>query len=189
VRHGGVVLLAAGYSRRFGADKRRHRLADGRALAEASLDLYAAAFEEVLVVVRPEDDALAEHLTGRCPGARIVRCADARLGMGHSLACGARAARDWDYLFVALADMAWVRPDTLLRLRDLMLQAPADCVIQPWHRKRPGHPVGFAGRYLDALKDLGGDEGARAVVAAAGPDRIRLEVDDPGIFEDLDNPP
>lgn len=189
MRRGGVVLLAAGYGRRFGSDKRRHVLPDGRSLAAASLDLYAAAFEAVIVVVRPEDDALAAQLAGRSSTAHLVRCAEAAGGMGHSLACGARAAADWDFLFVALADMPWVRPDTLTRLRDTLLAAPADCVLQPRHRGRPGHPVGFAGRYLGALTALRGDAGARAVVAGAGEDLIRLDVDDPGILEDLDTPP
>ena len=189
MRHGGVVLLAAGYGRRFGSDKRRHLLPDGRPLAVASLDLYAAAFEEIVVVVRPEDDALATQLADRCPSARIERCPEAALGMGHSLACGARSAAGWDFVFVALADMPWVRPDTLKRLLDAVRRAPRDCVVQPSHRGRPGHPVGFAGRYVGALTGLGGDAGARAVVAGAGADLIRLELDDPGVLEDLDSPP
>ena len=49
--------------------------------------------------------------------------------------------------------------------------------------------MGFAGRYLGALTALRGDAGARAVVAGAGEDLIRLDVDDPGILEDLDTPP
>lgn len=188
MRRGGVVLLAAGYGRRFGSDKRRHVLPDGRTLAAASLDLYGNAFDQVVVVVRPEDDALAAGLAGRCPAARIVRCAEAAGGMGHSLACGARAAADWDFLFVALADMAWIQHDTLERLRDALAAAPPDSVVQPCHRGRPGHPVGFAGRYRRALTELGGDAGARTVVAGAGADLIRLAVDDPGILEDLDTP-
>ena len=42
-----ALMLAAGYSRRFGADKRRATLADGRSLLAASLALPCAALAEV----------------------------------------------------------------------------------------------------------------------------------------------
>ncbi|HEX7036912.1 MAG TPA: nucleotidyltransferase family protein [Pseudomonadales bacterium] len=189
---GGAVLLAAGFGRRFGSDKRRHVLPDGTPLLLASLRLYRAAFDDVLVVLRPEDDDLAEAVTKDAaagPGSvRIVRCRDAHRGMGHSLACGARAAAGWEYLFVALADMAWIRPDTLGRLRETMAAAPAEAVLQPVHHGRPGHPVGFGAAHFPRLTALTGDEGARSVVRAAGPALILLEVDDPGVLEDLDVP-
>lgn len=184
--HGGAVLLAAGFSRRFGSDKRRHVLADGTPLLVASLRLYAAAFAEVLVVLRPEDDALAATAAAE---ARVILAPDADLGMGHSLARGAAAAAGWDYLFVALADMAWVRPATLAALRQTMERSTGDRVVQPWYGGTPGHPVGFAGRHQAALTELHGDQGARSVVRAAGDAVIRLDVDDPGILEDLDTPP
>ena len=47
---------------------------------------------EVVAVVRPDDHALAAALGAN--GARIVRCANADDGMGASLACGVRAARE-----------------------------------------------------------------------------------------------
>lgn len=189
---GGAVLLAAGFGRRFGSDKRRHVLADGTPLLLASLRLYRAALHDVLVVLRPEDDELADAVTHEAAAGagstRVVRCPDAHRGMGHSLACGARAAAGWDYLFVALADMAWIRPETLLRLRETLAAAPPDAVLQPVHRGRPGHPVGFGAVHFPRLAALTGDEGARSVVRAAGTALIRLEVDDEGVLEDLDVP-
>jgi molybdenum cofactor cytidylyltransferase len=184
--HGGAVLLAAGFSRRFGSDKRRHVLADGTPLLVASLRLYAAAFAEVLVVLRPEDETLAGMAA---TDARVILAPDAALGMGHSLARGAAAAAGWDYLFVALGDMAWVRPATLAALRHTMEGSTGDRIVQPWYQGTPGHPVGFAGRHQAALTELQGDQGARRVVRAAADDLIRLDVDDPGILEDLDTPP
>jgi len=189
--HGGAVLLAAGFSRRFGSDKRQPTLADGTPLLVASLRLYAAAFAEVLVVLRPEDETLATMAAAEAPAGptRVILAPDAALGMGHSLARGATAAAGWDYLFVALGDMAWVRPATLATLRNTMESSSGDRIVQPCYRGTPGHPVGFAGRHQAALAELHGDEGARRVVGAAADDLLRLDVDDPGILEDLDTPP
>lgn len=188
---GGAILLAAGSSRRFGSDKRRHVLPDGTPLLLASLRLYAGTFDRLIVVLRPGDESLAQAVEddGRGSAVQVVFCPEARHGMGHSLACGARAAGDWTYAFVALADMARVLPHTLARLVEVMEQAGPRAVVQPVYRGTPGHPVGFGAEHLPALTILTGDEGARNVLRAAGDALIRLDVDDPGVLEDLDTPP
>jgi molybdenum cofactor cytidylyltransferase len=194
VTAGGVILLAAGASRRFGSDKRRHVLADGTSLLLASLTRYRAAFAATLVVLRPEDDDLAERIAAAAApptqgAVSVIRCADAHLGMGHSLACGVRAApADWRYLFVALADMAWIEPATLIRLRRTQENAPPDAVVQPEYQGRPGHPVGFSAAWFARLGALQGDQGARPRVADAGAARIAVAVADPGVLQDLDRP-
>jgi molybdenum cofactor cytidylyltransferase len=198
---GGIILLAAGRGRRFGSDKRRHVLPDGASLLARSVALYAGAFPDIVVVLRPDDPDPAELIA---PGInslqrprahaapRFVRAADADLGMGHSLAAGAAAATEWSYLFVALADMAWVAPATLGRLRDAMEHALAqdrtDAIVQPVHAGTPGHPVGFAARYRAELCQLTGDEGARSVVRRHAARVERIEVPDPGVLRDLDTP-
>ena len=187
----GAILLAAGCSRRFGSDKRRHVLPDGTPLLTASVRLYRRAFPELLIVLRAEDNVLAECLAGETAGGdvQVVICPDAHLGMGHSLACGIRAACGWSFAFVALADMAWVGPHTLTRLQRAMRAAGRDAVVQPVHGGIPGHPVGFGAAFFPRLTALTGDEGARVVVRNAGARLIRLEVDDPGVLQDMDTPP
>jgi molybdenum cofactor cytidylyltransferase len=186
---GGAVLLAAGFSRRFGSDKRRHRLEDGTALLAASARLYGAAFDRLIVVLRADDDDAAQQVLASCANARIVHCADAHLGMGHSLACGARYAQDWAYLFVALADMPWVRPATLRQLRSLRESAAPDMIVQPVHHGEPGHPVGFGAAHLAELTRLTGDAGARSLLRGANTKRQVMETQDPGVLADLDTPP
>lgn len=188
---GGVLLLAAGFSRRFGADKRRHRLDDGTPLLLAALACHAAAFDAVTVVLRPEDDDLADDVLAAAVPARvrIVRCADAARGMGRSLACGAAACADWDYLFVGLGDMAWIRTDTLKRLRDAMGGGTdPQRIVVPVYHGAAGHPVGFAAAHLPALAALDGDAGARTVLTAAPRAPVRVDVDDPGVLRDADRP-
>lgn len=187
---GGALLLAAGASRRFGSDKRLHPTHDGTPLLLASLNRYAAAFGAVIVVLRDDDAAAADLVAGyQGPASiRVVHCPDARLGMGHSLACGARQIpADWAYVFVALADMAWVRAATLSLLREAAAGAARDAIVQPAFHGRPGHPVGFGAQHFSALTRLHGDEGARRLVRDASVTRI--DVDDPGVTEDLDRPP
>ncbi|RPH41163.1 MAG: hypothetical protein EHM87_20415, partial [Burkholderiales bacterium] len=63
----------------------------GRPVARLALEALAGGCDTVIAVVRPDASAA---LRGALSGARIVECAQAELGMGHSLATAARAAVD-----------------------------------------------------------------------------------------------
>ena len=177
------MILAAGESTRFGSDKRRFRLADGRTMLEATLAAYRSVFEEIFLVLKPADEPWASPLDGVQP----VYAKDAVLGMGHSLAAGVGAGRRLDFLFVALADMPDVRPGTLKRLKNATA-GPAS-IVQPVCRGTPGHPVGFSRAHFSELEGLTGDVGARRVVSAHGDSTLRIEVDDPGVLRDYDVAP
>ena len=178
----GVLILAAGRARRFGSDKRQHRLADGRTLLETTLAAYRAVFPKPLVVLRPEDAAWADRLAEAVP----VYAQDADLGMAHSLAAGVRAARRWDFLLVALGDMPCIQPGTLRRLQAAM--TGPERIVQPIHRGLPGHPVGFGRAHYDALERLTGDQGAKNILQAHQEKIFAVPVDDPGVLQDIDRP-
>jgi molybdenum cofactor cytidylyltransferase len=202
-RHGvtgrfGVILLAAGRGRRFGGDKRAALLADGRPLLAHTLARYRAVFDAITLVLRA-DDPTPPFLTepAGLDGVTLVRCPDADLGMGHSLAAGAAHALQagWAGAFVALGDMPWVRAETLCLLRDqLTARAAAGglVIVQPElvqsDQGVPGHPVGFSAALLPALARLSGDTGARPVVAAHAASVVRIAVTDPGVLADVDRP-
>ena len=180
---GTALILAAGRARRFGSDKRQHRLADGRALLQATLAAYRAVFPQPMVVLRPEDAAWADRLAGAVP----VYAQDADLGMAHSLAAGVRAARQRDFLLVALGDMPYIQPGTLRRLQVAM--TGPERIVQPVHRGLPGHPVGFGRAHYDALERLTGDQGAKNILQARQEKIFAIPVDDPGVLQDIDRPP
>lgn len=178
----GAVILAAGESTRFGSDKRRFRLADGRTMLETTLAAYKSVFDEIFLVLKPADEAWATALDKVQP----VYARDAALGMGHSLAAGIKAGRHLQFMFVALADMPDVRADTLMRLKDAM--AGPESIVQPVYRGTPGHPVGFGSAHFGELQHITGDTGARGVVRAHGGSTLRIEVNDPGVLKDYDVP-
>lgn len=187
---GGALILAAGFSRRFGSDKRRHRLPDGRTLLIATLDRYLQVFPSVAVVIRNEDDALAAEVAAACPTVRIIRTAEAESGMGHSLAAGIRAvASNWNWAAIGLGDMPFVETGTLDLLVRALGDGDADTIVQPRIGPRAGHPVLFTARYFDELSALRGDVGARRVIDRHRNSVLEVPVDDPGVLMDLDQPP
>ena len=141
-----------------------------------------AAVPTVVAVVRPDDTALAAALAA--VGARVVRCARADDGMGASLACGAQASNEADGWVVALADMPWIRPETIAHVAAAI--AGGAVIAAPFHRGARGHPVGFGRTCGAALAALTADEGAKAIVAAHREALVRIDVDDPGILRDVD---
>lgn len=183
------MILAAGFGRRFGSDKRLFRLADGRTLLQATVHRYSAVYPNLCVIVRPEDTAVEQSLQDTATELRIIHAAKAELGMGHSLAAGVRAiAGDWQWASVALGDMPFVVEKTLRELLDRFFSAGSSSIVQPTFEGRPGHPVTFPARCFDKMAALEGDQGARQILA--GDDRvIRHPVNDAGVLEDLDVPP
>lgn len=183
------ILLAAGYSKRFGSNKLLHPLPAGSPDAGTPIALAAArhfveALPESVAVIRPRAQRVGKML--REAGCNTVVCKNAAEGMGVSLAEGVRAAADAHGWVVALADMPYLRPETIRVVATALSEGAA--IAAPAYRGERGHPVGFARRFLDDLTGLRGDAGARDILKAH-PGWITLyEVDDPGVLRDIDEP-
>ena len=178
------VLLAAGQGTRFGGDKLLAALADGTPVGVAAARNLAAALDEVIAIVRPEDARLIHLLA--TTGVAVSRCPAAWKGMGSSLAHAVQASADADGWIVALADMPLVRPATV-RAVAAAIAGGAGLVAAAYRGSR-GHPVGFARPYGPRLAALTGDAGARDILRAER-DRMQLiECDDPGVLADVDTP-
>lgn len=177
------ILLAAGAGTRFGGGKLLAKLADGTTVGRRACANLVAAVPDVIAVVRPGDDELAEELAAA--GARVTVCPDAQAGMGASLAHGVRAAGDADAVMIALADMPWIRPETFRAVVAELRRG--EQLVVPRHQGKRGHPVGFGRVHHPALTVLGNDEGAREVIARATGIRW-IDIDDPGALRDVDTP-
>lgn len=176
-------MLAAGYSRRFGADKRRARLADGRSLLAASLTQPCSMLEEVWLVLRPDEAPTGMDLP---TGVRVVQNAASAQGMGHSLAAGAErllAESNADAVAIFLADMPSIHRDSL---ETLIAHSSANNIVLPSYQGKRGHPVLFGRNFWPQLATLSGDAGAKPVLQQ-NPNAVRIvELDDPGVLQDID---
>lgn len=166
-------------------------------------------FDEVWVLTRPgpagEADAFAQAVC-EAHGARCVSCADAALGQGHTLAaglrmllalpCGEASVAPVAGALVALADMPWVRADTLQRLRE-RFEVTGNIVV-PRCGDALGHPRLLPRAVWPALlgdavpapsqapAGLRGDRGAQALLDWSVAEQV--EVDDTGVLRDADTP-
>jgi molybdenum cofactor cytidylyltransferase len=183
------ILLAAGYSKRFGANKLLQALPAGTPEAGTPIGLAAArhlveALPESIAVVRPRAQKLGQML--RDAGCTTVVCKNAGEGMGTSLSAGVRAAPDAGGWVIALADMPFLRPETIRVIARALSEGAA--IAAPAYRGQRGHPVGFARRFFEELCALHGDSGARALLDRHPHWVSVCEVDDPGVLRDIDKP-
>jgi molybdenum cofactor cytidylyltransferase len=176
------VLLAAGAGNRFGGDKLLARLPDETPIGVRAARALRSGVDSCLAVVRPGDEALARLLEAE--GLDVALFPGADDGMGASLAFGVAAAPDADGWIIALADMPFVRRETIEIVAG-MLRAGA-WIAAPSYRGRRGHPVGFARALFPELVRLGGDHGARSLLERHAPRVETFESEDTGILLDID---
>lgn len=183
------ILLAAGFSRRFGAgNKLLHCLPDGTPVGLASARNLIRAVPLSIAVVRPENAELAALL--RQAGMQVLTCTEQEQEMADSLSAAvcfsAGFAESAGGFVIALADMPFIDPLTIVAVAD-KLGAGASIVVPAYQGQR-GHPVGFAARFRPELESLRGDEGARSVLKRHQQEIQLLECSDAGILADIDTP-
>lgn len=176
-----IVVLAAGQSKRFGGSQ--HKLEqplDGTSVLGLTL---MHALETRLPVVVVTTAALlplvADQLARR--DAVVVSEADARRGMGHSIAAGVAERASSHGWLILPGDMPLVKASTMLVVAQAVGQHP---VAYAQYKGRRGHPVGFAAELFSELVALTGDEGARRLIARYP--AHAAEVDDAGVLADID---
>lgn len=179
----GVLLLAAGSSRRFGSDKRLATLANGKRLLDAAIENCLHSDIPLKICIGANDHDLHELLDQR--GLDVVVCPHSQQGMGATLADAAECLAGWSAALVALGDMPMIRPATITAIAK---QASPNGICVPYYRQQQGHPVAFGDDYFELLQQCEGDRGARWVIEKY-PRAIRqVAVDDPGILRDVDTP-
>ncbi|MBB95850.1 MAG: 4-diphosphocytidyl-2C-methyl-D-erythritol synthase [Rhodobacteraceae bacterium] len=184
-----ILLLAAGSSSRMRGRDKLMELIDGQPLvARQARAARAATDGPVLVALPPAPHPRLAALKGL--DVTPVPVADAAEGMGVSLSTGIRALPDdARAVMVLLADL----PELTTADLQTVLQAVED---QPGHDiwrgatmdGAPGHPIVFAAPMFPELAALGGDEGGRSVVAAAGNAVCTVPLPGQRALADLDTP-
>ena len=176
----GAIVLAAGFSTRFGSSKLLAPLHDGRTVFQKTLDRVAEVFPERFVVTRPE---LAEELQKQTPDTAIRSFEHAERGMGATLAFAATGLGDWSGCVICLGDMPFVKSSTY---RIIAEQLTETSIVVPTFDGKMGNPVAFSSSYFTELAELEGDSGGRSLIQRHSQAVNHLPVDDPGILQDID---
>ncbi len=176
----GALVLAAGFSNRFGTIKLCAHLGDGRTVFQQTLDRLSAAIPHIEVATRED---VAPLIDGYAENIHVFDGAEQ--GMGSTLAHGIQYFKDCHGCLICLADMPYVESKTYAQLAG---ELRADNIIIPVYQDKPGNPVGFGANFFPELALLSGDRGGRSVIEKHAPSVVHLPVGDPAILYDIDTP-
>ncbi|MEW6996419.1 NTP transferase domain-containing protein [Colwelliaceae bacterium BS250] len=189
-----ALVLAAGFSHRYGSDKRFS--GKDSPLILQTLTKVLCHFDTVYLVHRFDDDDLINLLAGY--NVTLIAAPDNEIGLGISIAAGSKhianindktndktAKHPINSITIFLADMPFIGDDTIAKI---LKQADPDTIIRPLYNNKPGHPVCFGSSFIAALVELTGDNGAAAIIKANSNNIKYVEVSDIGIINDIDIP-
>jgi molybdenum cofactor cytidylyltransferase len=182
------ILLAAGKSQRFGSNKLLHPVIDNTPMLIVCAEKLASVLPGSVVVIHRDLSDLTAQLEqlGLC----VVINKQAEQGMGSSIACGVRASSDATGWLIMLADMPYIKTETLSALANKLTQ-DTEMIAPLFGQKlgqQRGHPVGFSQRFKNDLMALNEDIGARHIIEKYQQHQVMLPVDDEGVLRDIDLP-
>lgn len=183
----GVVILAAGASRRMGEPKQLIAL-DGKPLLVRTVEAaLASAAWPVVVVLGAQAEQIRPSLA-RLPVLIAENPAWAE-GMAASIRAGITTlqqfSRHLDAAVLALCDQPAFSADTIAALVNAC-RTSGRSIVAAHYAGRRGAPALFAREHFATLTALTGEEGARALLNEPG-DRVAT-VDLPALAVDLDTP-
>ncbi len=176
------ILLAAGFSSRFGASKLLLEI-DGQPLILRSVAALAPC-DQIIAVVRADGQALQSVL--RAQGVTCVVNPEPVRGMGYSIACAVNASSQSSGWCILPADMPSLMPSTTRQVVDVLRSGAV--LAAPYYQGQRGHPVGFGARFFDELTALDGDIGARHILQQYADLLTVISTDDAGVLNDIDVP-
>jgi CTP:molybdopterin cytidylyltransferase MocA len=179
------LILAAGESRRMGFPKALLRYRDETFL-DTLIGLFAARCQPVIVVLGAHSDRIRERTLR--PATFAIN-ADYQRGQTSSMQCGLRAVpAGAESVLFTLVDHPAVAPATLDALLAGQVHIPGPLVRVPRHQGRRGHPIWFSRDIIAEFLGLQEDGAAREIVRSHAAQTEFLDVDDPGILADIDDP-
>ena len=191
----GLILLAAGFGRRFGGNKLLYRL-EGKPLYLYGAELLARLKKqrkdvlEILAVTRyREIEETLETMGMKTvwnPRSYLGIASSLRAGLEAALAEGAPGTAGEKKAFCFfMGDQPYLQFETVNRFLDR---------YPPFRQRdgppllsgKPGNPVLFAEKYVPELLKLTGDQGGRRIIRSHPEDLWEMEVEEGWELQDLD---
>jgi molybdenum cofactor cytidylyltransferase len=181
-----AIVLAAGESRRMGAQKLLLPFGSTTVIGHIVDQLLGSAVDQVIVVVGHEVDPIIQELADR--PVEIVTNPDYKTGMLSSVRCGLRVLpQQAEAVLVALGD----QPAIASGLVDETVRAFTSTdkgILVPVYAGRRGHPLLFASHYRDEILTSFDDVGLRGLLQAHPDDVFELNASTPAVLSDMDCP-
>ncbi len=176
------VILAAGASSRMGRPKALLEYR-GETFAGRLVRVFSRFCDPVIVVVAHHADAIRERVD-----ARFALNPDPDRGQLSSLQVAlAELPRDIEGVLFNPVDCPAVSEETVARLMEVFSER-RDSIVIPRAGGHRGHPVCIPGSLIPAFLLLAPTEPTRTAIDQNADRIVYVDVDDPGILNDVDDP-
>lgn len=185
----GLIMLAAGNSRRFGSNKLLYEIDGMPMYRHVLLELDKVKEElkmqghECEITVVTQYDEIAQD-AGEL-GMRVLYNLHPDEGISSSLKIGLWVNRDMDACLFTVADQPWLRWETIFGLVGVFLREGKGIACVE-HDGKTGNPCIFSKEYYGELMKLSGDVGGKRVIVAHRGDVAVMGVDDGWEMRDVD---
>ncbi len=183
-----AVVLAAGQSRRMGAENKLLEVVNGKAMVVHAVETALAAdTTSVTVVVGHQAEQVKKALANF--NVSFVLNSNYDAGLSTSLKAAADVMpEEADALIVLLGDMPQVTARHVDRLIAAFNPLEGRAICVPTHEGKRGNPVLWARHFVKEMSDLRGDVGAKHLIGMNEDSVAEVEMSDPAILRDIDTP-
>ncbi|MBT3551963.1 MAG: NTP transferase domain-containing protein [Rhodospirillaceae bacterium] len=186
----GALILAAGSSRRMGAENKLLAGVGGQPMVSHIARAVAAAdVAAVTVVTGHEAELVKAALDETDLAANYVHNPDYGRGLSTSLRTGVAAlADDLDGVVICLGDMPLVSTDDINKLIRAFDPVEGRAICVPVSGRKRGNPVLWAKSFLAEMAAISGDVGARHLLEQHAEQIFEVPVSGEGVLMDIDTP-
>ena len=177
-----AILLASGFSRRFGAQNKLLMPFCGKPLARLTLELVSSSdiFKTVFFVAHDEEVAfLADGLP-----VKVIRNMRSGLGQRESVRLGVEKSAEDYYAFFPCDKPLLSAP----AVRRIVAERKAGCIVEPYTAEGPCNQAVFSAVFREELLTLAAGEHPRDIKLRHAEKIIPVEFDEPEMFRDVDSP-
>jgi molybdenum cofactor cytidylyltransferase len=201
-----VIVLAAGLSKRMGAQNKLHLPFGEKTILQTTLQhIIDANLGEILVIVGHEKELIESDLEQFKDKIKIVFNEQFENGMTSSIQAGVANAHEnmehpdkggTEGYMICLSDMPLLQPIDYQRISNFYLEKKDNAypIVQPVFNQQRGHPVIFHPIYKEEILSLKNTEGGKPIVQAHKEnvhfvdmlnDAILLDADTPEAYAEL----
>jgi len=181
-----AIVLAAGESRRMGAQKLLLPFGGKTVIAHVADELLRSDVDAVYVVVGHEGKRISEELSRR--PVTVVTNPDYKVGMLSSVRCGLQALpQQCEKVLVALGDQPAITSELVNRMVQSFSTTDKGILV-PLYRGKRGHPVLFSIHYRNDIMTCFDNVGLRGLLQAHPDEVFELSVSTPTVLSDMDRP-
>ena len=181
------VLLAAGYSSRFGSPKALAKISDKTVIEHLQYQLLTSWLDEIIIVLGAHEK-LIRPLILKHKKIKVVYNKDYNLGQTSSFKAGLKGVSQASSLILLLpVDYPFVQASTIDQLIQRFKEVRCDILLPTFKTKR-GHPPVFSSLYRDELLALANDQGVNTFFAKHPNDIDEYELNDASIRQTFNTP-